>query len=167
MMNTGNLFPILNPNRSTRTLFDSLNREMAKVLSDFDTGSLPIHNLLEDQKDFLTANLDYSETEDAVEITVDVPGFKESEINIEVSGSTLVIGGKRETREEDKKKNYLVIERQSGSFQRRINLDFIADPEKISAQVDAGILTITVEKPEEKKVKTQKIDVKSKQADKT
>jgi len=156
-----NLFPSVFSDHSTRTLFDRLNNEIARVFSDFDTTPQALQSG-SDNALMLTAKMDYSETDDAVEVKVDIPGFKEEDIDVELNGRVLSIGGKRETKVDDKKKDYRIIERESGSFLRRLNLDFDADPDKVNAHVDAGILTLIIEKPEEKKTKKQKITVKPK-----
>jgi len=160
-MRNPNLFPSVFSDHSTRTLFDRLNNEIARVFNDFDTTPHALQNDSVNES-MLTAKMDYSETDDTVEVKVDIPGFKEEDIDVELNGRMLSISGKRETKTDDKKKDYRIIERESGSFTRRLNLDFDADPDKINAQVDAGILTLTIEKPEEKKSKKQKITVKPK-----
>jgi len=161
-MNNRIAFPSLLPERSTQGLFDSLNKEMARVFNEFDRGGFPRLAGSDAEGNFMTAKLDYSETDDAVEVSVEVPGFKEEDIDVELNGRVLSMSGKRETRSEEDKKDYHITERESGSFLRKINLDFDANPEKIDAHVDAGVLMVKVEKPEEKKVKKQKITVQAK-----
>ncbi len=161
-MSIRNLFPTLLSDQSTHNLFSRLNNEMTRILDDFESG-----NAMDKRPgnlSFLTTKMDCSETDNIVEITVEIPGVKEEDINVELNGRLLSISGKREARKDEKQKEYQIIERESGSFIRRLDLDFDADPDKVSASVDAGVLTVTIEKPEHTKSKKQKISVKSKNA---
>jgi len=161
-MSIKNLFPTLLHDQSTHNLFSRLNNEMTRVLDDFESG-YPIDKRLKSAS-LLTTKMDCSETDDIVEVVLEVPGVKEEDINVELNGRLLSISGKRESRKEEKQKEYQIIERESGSFARRIDLDFDADPDKVSASVDAGVLTVTIEKPEHTKSRKQKITVKPKKA---
>jgi len=160
-MNNRNLFPSLFTEQTSHNLFNRLNNEMARFFDDFDSNSMSLSNGSKSESLF-TAKMDCSETDDAVELKVEVPGVSEKDIDVELNGRQLTISGKRESSTEDKKKNYRFTERETGSFLRRLNLDFDADPGKVKATVDAGILTVSIEKPEESKARKQKITVNPK-----
>lgn len=104
--------------------------------------------------------LDLAETDDALQLRMDVPGFKPDDINIEVTGNTLRISGERKEEREEKGRTYHRVERAAGSFCRTLTLPCAVQEKKIEAEDAAGVLTITLSKAEE--AKTRKIPVKPK-----
>ncbi|HUP26212.1 MAG TPA: Hsp20/alpha crystallin family protein [Candidatus Limnocylindrales bacterium] len=88
-------------------------------------------------------------------VELQVPGLEHKDININVRDNVLEITGQRTDREEhkDKKRSYLVRE-SSTSFVRQVGLPRGADAENISAELDNGVLrvTISVERPEPKRI---------------
>jgi HSP20 family protein len=107
----------------------------------------------------LIANLDISETDDAIEVVVDVPGIEEKDIDVTLSDGALLIQGKRESEKEEKEKNYHRIERSYGEFQRRIGLPCDVEADKVDARLEKGILTVTLPKSEESKKADRKIKI--------
>lgn len=102
-------------------------------------------------------NIDISETDDAYEITADLPGVDQQDVDISLVDNMLVIKGEKRTNHEEKKKDYRLIERSFGSFERMIPVPFNADPEAIKAVFEKGVLTITLAKPPEAKERVKKI----------
>ena len=83
-----------------------------------------------------------------------LPNFEQKDVNIEVENGALVIKAERHEKEEDKGKQYVVRE-SSSSFYRRIALPKRADADKIEAQLDDGVLKVSVPLaplPEPKKI---------------
>lgn len=72
------------------------------------------------------------------------PGFEPKEINVEVTGSTVVISGFHATEDEKKFARYHRREIRLGSFARTVALPQDVDPEKVTATVEKGILTVTL-----------------------
>ncbi|WP_299462796.1 Hsp20/alpha crystallin family protein [uncultured Gimesia sp.] len=106
------------------------------------------------------AMLDMSETDDEIEVRMDVPGIQPEEIEVEVSGNTLFIKGERKEEKEAKGKTYHRIERTYGSFSRSVTLPCDVESDHIEAQCENGVLTVTLPKSDFRK--PQKITVKSK-----
>jgi HSP20 family molecular chaperone IbpA len=105
--------------------------------------------------------LDVYETNDAIVVEAQVPGIKEENIEINIDGNVLTINAtQKETEEQkDKKKTVYKSTRQT-SFSYSTNLPRIVDPSKAEAEVEQGVLKITIPKSEEDKPK--KIEVKKK-----
>lgn len=83
-----------------------------------------------------------------------LPNFDQKDVDIQVDDGALVISAERHEKEEDKNRKYVVRE-SSSSFYRRIQLPERADADKIDAQLDDGVLKVTVPLtplPEPKKV---------------
>jgi HSP20 family protein len=102
---------------------------------------------------------DLVETENQFEVTVDLPGLKPEEVDVELKNGELWISGKREEEKEEKGKTYHRIERRHGEFCRVLSLPSTINVEKIDAKFENGVLKITVPKSEE--VKTKHIEVKA------
>ena len=99
--------------------------------------------------------LDIKETEERFEVTVDLPGMRSDDVEVTFEDGTLTIRGARElTREEGEEGQYHRIERSYGSFARSVRLPRVADPERIEASFDNGVLTVLVPKREEAKART-------------
>lgn len=101
---------------------------------------------------------DVSETADALEVRMDVPGITARDIDIEVSGNTLRVKGERKEEKEEKGKTWHRIERRSGAFARTVTLPCNVREDKVEANCDDGVLTIRLPKTEE--ARTHKIKVK-------
>jgi HSP20 family protein len=83
-----------------------------------------------------------------------LPNFEDKDINIQVDNNALVISAERHEKEADKSKKYVVRE-SSSSFYRRIALPERADPDKIAADLEDGVLVVSVPLtplPEPKKI---------------
>lgn len=102
-----------------------------------------------------------AETEDSIEITAELPGVDEKDISIDVDGNRLIISGekKAETKKEDK--NWHVVERSYGSFQRAVALPFEPKTDTCDAQFDNGVLRLKIAKPQVTNQQSRKIQIKS------
>lgn len=83
-----------------------------------------------------------------------LPNFEQKDINIQVDGNSLVVSAERHEKDEDKDKQYVVRE-SSSSFYRRISLPERANTDKIQAELQDGVLKVTVPLtplPEPKKI---------------
>ena len=90
---------------------------------------------------------DVKETPDAFVFYADVPGLKEKDLDIQISGNRLTIRGKRDTGlKEETGHTYYACERSFGSFARSFTLPDSADIEKCNADLKDGVLTLTVAK---------------------
>ena len=93
-------------------------------------------------------------------IITDVPGLKEKDISINLTNDILTIQGEKKREEKQEKDNYYLLERNHGFFSRSLQLPFQANPKDIEANLDKGVLTITIKKLQEDQEKTHKIEVK-------
>jgi HSP20 family protein len=89
---------------------------------------------------------DVKETKEAFLFKADLPGVKESDVDISLSGNQLTITGKREAEQQQTGENYFMIERTYGSFSRSFALPASADADRINAGLQHGVLTITLPK---------------------
>jgi HSP20 family protein len=104
--------------------------------------------------------LDVRETEDRFEVTLDLPGMDPEAVGVTFEDGSLTITGKRDLANEEKGETWHRIERSYGTFARSIRMPQTADPERIDATFDRGVLTVSVPKVEQAKSRT--IEVRSK-----
>ena len=102
-----------------------------------------------------------SEDEQAYKISAELPGIDAKDIDVSVSGDTLVLKGEKRQEREEKDKNYHFSERSYGSFHRSFELPSSVDRNKIAADFSKGVLTITLPKTVEAQKPVKKIEVKS------
>ena len=106
----------------------------------------------------LAPPIDLSETDTAVEVRADLPGFKAKDIDIQLHGNLLTLTGQREEDREEKGRTFHRVERRSGSFSRSITLPCPVTESEVAAEYRDGILTVTLPKTDE--AKPHKIRVK-------
>jgi HSP20 family protein len=137
--------------------FTSLRRDMERLFEDFsrDVGWGPPAT----GGAAVAPRIDVSETDSKIKIEAEMPGVEEKDVEVVLSDGRLTIKGEKKQEKEEKKKDYHLVERSYGSFARSIGLPFEADPSKVQAKFDKGVLTVTVPKPPEVKAKEKKIPI--------
>ncbi|MCM8800599.1 MAG: Hsp20/alpha crystallin family protein [Candidatus Omnitrophica bacterium] len=105
-------------------------------------------------------SLDVAEDKENIIIKADLPGVKQQDINISITGDILTLQGERKREEEVKDKSYHRIERFYGVFKRSFTLPPYADTTKVKATYKDGVLEIVIPKTEESKPKQIKVEVK-------
>lgn len=100
---------------------------------------------------------DMSETDNAVEVRMDLPGVKPEEIHIELDGDVLTISGEKKEEKEEKGKTFHRIERFQGKFARSMRMPAEVAMDKVEAKIHEGVLTVTLPKTEVSKA--HKIEV--------
>jgi len=138
--------------------FGSLFREVQKTFEDFSRRS-PLSGF---GSDMLAPRIDIAESKDAIDLTAELPGVDEKDVDVTLADGVLTIRGakKAERDEKDKDKNWHVVERSYGSFSRTISLPFDPDSAKVEAKFDKGVLHVHLPKPAEMAKKQQKIEIK-------
>ena len=103
--------------------------------------------------------LNLAETDKLYEITVELPGLKPEEVNVELREGQLWITGEKLEEKEEKGKAFHMIERRCGEFRRVIPLALPVQDGKVEAIFENGILLVRIPKSEQ--VLPKKIKVKS------
>lgn len=109
----------------------------------------------------MPGNLDISGNGNAYEVAVDLPGYAEDDVSIELIGNTLTIKGEKDEKTESKDKQYYRIERSVGSIQRTLSLPEDASTEGIEAVLKNGLLNIHIPRKALPKSDVKKIDISS------
>lgn len=92
--------------------------------------------------------VDIVEDHNEIQVKVDLPGVKQDDIDIEVTGETLTIKGERKFEDTERKDNYVRVERSYGGFQRSFTIGIPVDQDKIRASFNAGVLEVRLPKSE-------------------
>jgi HSP20 family protein len=93
--------------------------------------------------------LDIEETDKEILIRAEIPGVKPEELDLAISGNSLVISGEKKESEERKDKGYLYQERRFGSFRREVALPTAVDANNVDAEYKDGVLHVKLQKSEE------------------
>ncbi len=96
--------------------------------------------------------------EDGVVITAELPGVESGSLDISVFRDTLTLRGRREAEAADPR-SYHRRERRHGQFTRTVSLPFRVDPDRVEANLEHGVLRLTLHRPEEDK--PRKIAIKA------
>ena len=135
-------------------MFDQMENEMREMMEGFwgtDGGQLASMRFV--------PTVDLVEAENEYKVTVDLPGLKPEEVNVEFKGGSLWITGERKEEKEEKDKTYHRIERSYGEFRRVLPLPAEVKEEEIEAKFTDGVLKVTIPKAEV--AKTKHIEVKA------
>lgn len=137
--------------------FFGLQSEINRMFDDALRGFPPS---LAGMDKVLSPALDVKETDQGLEVSAELPGVEEKDLDVSIAEGLLTI--KAEKRQEQKKeeKGYYLMERSYGTVSRSIRLPFDADPDKVSATFDKGVLKIAIPRPAEEQAKVRKIAVK-------
>jgi HSP20 family protein len=98
------------------------------------------------------------EKNEAIEITVDLPGLRADDVEVTVEDGVLSLRGERTLEEASEGETYHRVERSYGSFERTFNLPETVDADKIEARFKDGEMVVLLPKREE--TKPRKVNVK-------
>ena len=104
---------------------------------------------------------DVTVTEDQVTVVMDVPGFKASELDVELLGDRLTVRGERPfpySGQNDGARRWQRLERGFGRFERLLQVPQGLDPDTIVASLNDGVLTLVIPMPETRKPRKIMID---------
>ncbi|MCP1506667.1 HSP20 family protein [Pseudomonas marginalis] len=138
---------------------EKLRQQVDHLFDDFNRGTSlsPFGRGLFDVEPFWRRELighgmpavDITEKEKSYEITAEVPGMDQKDIEIKLSNGSLIIKGEKHEDKEEKRKGYHLSERHYGSFERVFNLPKGIDADKIDARFSKGLLSISLPKKPE------------------
>jgi HSP20 family protein len=141
--------------------------EMDRLFDDFNSGFW--RGSLFDMAPFRRAEaafrtmpaVDVAESDKADEITAELPGLDEKNIEVKLANGVLSIKGEKQEEKEEKRKDYYRRERSFGSFERSFQVPEGIDTNKIAASFKNGILSVTLPKSAEAQKQATKIEVKA------
>jgi HSP20 family protein len=148
----------------------NLRREIDRLFDDFGWGVArrPAGRTLFDVEPFWRGELsfgrapavDIAEKDKEYEITAELPGLDESNVEVKFADGLLTIKGEKREEKEEKKKDFYLSERRFGSFQRSFQVPEGVYADKIVASFKDGVLTVTLPKSPDAQKKEKKIAIK-------
>lgn len=102
---------------------------------------------------------DISETDKEYRIRAALPDVKKDDVDVSLEGGVLTIRGERRARKEEKNETMHRVEIEAGTFLRSFSMPDDADPDKVDAKLENGVLDVTIAKRPEAKPETKKIEV--------
>ena len=139
-----------------RDPFLDLHREVNRLFDD------SLHSMREGSSGsaglVISPKVDVCQTDDGWEITAELPGVRQEDIDLRLDGDMLTISGEKRYERKDDKNRF--VERSYGNFTRSFQLPFAPDPDKVTADCDRGVLTVKLPKAAEQD-KSRRISIGS------
>jgi len=135
---------------------ESLQKEMNRLLDRFvptDVGNGEKVGL-----SFIPA-AEMTETPEAVQLKLEIPGMEAKDLNVEVTADSLTINGERKSEIKTEEEGFTRTEFRYGKFHRVIPLPVQVDNTNVTAEYKDGILNLTLPKAEEEKNKVVKVSI--------
>jgi len=92
------------------------------------------------------APLDLIDLEDAIRVSVEVPGIDPNDLEVSLTGQILSLAAEKRDENEEHAKHRTYSERQFGAFKRSIKLPCAVDPDAVKAEHKHGVITVTLQK---------------------
>jgi HSP20 family protein len=149
--------------------FETLRREVDRIFEDFALNPfrLPLRRPAFDIEPFWQPEswvaappINFVERDNAFELTADLPGLDEKNVELRLANGILTISGHKEDVTEEKREDFHLRERRFGSFQRSLRVPETVDVDKIEANFKKGVLTVVLPKTTEAQKAVKKIEVK-------
>jgi HSP20 family protein len=150
--------------------FDALRREVDRLFNSVEGGFLssPFRRSLFEVEPFWRGEpawaavpaVDIAEKDRAYEITAELPGIDEKNVEVTFASGMLSIKGEKHEEKEEKKKDYHLQERRYGSFERSFRVPEGVDTDKIEANFKKGVLKVVLPKTAEAQKAEKKIAIK-------
>ena len=103
--------------------------------------------------------LDMYETKDEIVLNFELPGVREKDVTLSITGDVLTLKGERAFDRDVKDESYHHVERVFGKFERSVQLPMEVQAEKVQATYRDGMLEVKLPKAEEVKPREIKINV--------
>lgn len=126
--------------QSRDDLFDRFMRSPLSLFDELDQGSW-------------RTDVDIEQTDDAFLVSIDMPGVKNEDIKIDISGNVLSVSGERKTRRKGDDQHY----ESYGRFQRSFTLPSTIDPQRVEANLEDGVLQIALPIAEQSKPRSVQV----------
>jgi HSP20 family protein len=109
-------------------------------------------------------SFDVKETKEGYVFRADLPGVREEDLEISLTGNRLAISGHREQEKREQGDTYYASERSYGAFSRAFTLPEGTDADNVKAELKNGVLQVIV--PKKPEVQPRKITIAKEEAGK-
>jgi HSP20 family protein len=108
--------------------------------------------------------IDVFETDETIEVAVDLPGVAPSAVHLRLKGDTLLVAGEKAARRGQRDASFHLVERGFGRFARAVRLGRPCDASRARARFSNGELRVTIPKIEERRGRTISIEIEEAKA---
>ncbi|MEM1170191.1 MAG: Hsp20/alpha crystallin family protein [Cyanobacteria bacterium P01_H01_bin.35] len=129
---------------------DSLQKEMNRLFETFSG---------EEKAVTFTPAAEMQETEDMIELKLEIPGLESKDLDVQVTAEAVAIKGKRNQETKTEEQGMTRSEFRYGSFQRVISLPVRVQNDQVKADYKDGILHLHLPKAEAEKNKVVKVSI--------
>jgi HSP20 family protein len=119
----------------------------------------PFRHLGDRIADWFAPRAEAKESNAHYEITMELPGVAEKNIDVSLHDGVLTVKGEKSSERKEEGEGYFFSEREYGRFQRTFRLPADARGDDVAADFSNGVLKITVPKMAEEKREAKKITV--------
>lgn len=102
---------------------------------------------------------DLAESGDGYRLTIELPGVKDDDVHVELTGHDLRISAEKRAAGHEEGVGFLLRERCYGAVERLIALPLDIDPASIRARLRKGVLTVTIDKDDAAQGRTRRIKI--------
>ena len=144
--------------------FSAMRAEMENLFDNFSMGRFPSFPRLTTplaSEGAMLPSVDVHENDKQIVIEAELPGIEEKDVDLSVQDGVLTVKGEKKLERKEDKDECHMMERRYGSFMRSMRLPDTADEESITANIDKGVLTVTVAKKPGEVIKERKIEIAS------
>jgi HSP20 family protein len=142
-------------------IFDAISRRAYEIFEG--SGYAPgreLDNWFQAERELVhPVHIQVNESDEALEIRAEVPGFSEKELEVKVEPQRLVISGKRETNTEQKKGKTVYSEACSDQILRIVDLPAEVETDKVVANLKNGVLELRL--PKAAKARNVKVETRA------
>ncbi|MBU45291.1 MAG: molecular chaperone [Spirochaetaceae bacterium] len=135
--------------------FLGFHREMNNLFSEF------FRDFYDMEPSALQVAVDVQETDKEVQVTVELPGIEEKDLELSLHKDSLTIKGEKKQESQSSEGNFHRVERSYGSFQRTVALPCEVEDEKAEATYKKGVLHIKLPKKKGAAQERKKIAIQS------
>lgn len=146
-----------NPNRD----MSNFSRDMNRLFHGMWAGPSAVQSEADSVCGSWVPAVNILEKENAINITVELPGMQANDVDVTVEDGVLSIRGERSFEKLEEGEKYHRFESSCGAFERRFTVPTSVDSAKIEARFKNGIMSVALPKREESLPRTVKVNVEA------
>jgi HSP20 family protein len=110
----------------------------------------------------IVPSVDVRENDKEIIVEAELPGMEQDDVDVTLRDGMLTVKGEKKSERKEEKDDFHITERSYGSFQRSFRLPDTVDEEKITANLENGVLRVTLQKKPEAVKAEKKITIAKK-----
>jgi len=129
--------------------FLTLHREMNRLFDDVMRAAPGTGQGSSGSGVLLAPHIDVTENDNEVRIQAELPGVDEKDVELSLNDDVLTLRAEKKQEQTQERQGVHFSERSYGTFQRSLRLPYHAEPDRVQARFENGVLTVTLPKAKE------------------